>query len=117
REGSLPSTEWAEHDAAHRRAAEQLEALEARLESTRAEKRRLERIADALPVLARRRQCQQERESLGSVVLLPDDFTEQRHQAMSQLDAARAAESAALRAIAEVDDQVEALVVAEDLLA
>ncbi len=92
REGSLPSTEWVEHDAAHRRAAEQLEEVEGRLESARAERRRLERIADALPVLARLRQYQQDREALGPVVLLPDDFTEQRHQAIGQLESARAAE-------------------------
>src|SRR5262249_6720456 len=74
REGSLPSSEWVEHETAYRRAAEQLEAVEGRLESARAEKRRLERIADALPVLARRRRCQQEWESLGPVALLPEDF-------------------------------------------
>jgi uncharacterized protein YhaN len=117
REGSLPSTEWVEHDAAHRRAAEQLETVESRLESARAAKRRLERIADALPVLARRRQCQEEREALGPVVLLPDNFNEQRHQAVSQLESARTAESAALRAIKELDAQINALVVPEDLLA
>ena len=55
RQGSLPSTEWVEHDAALRLAAGQLEQVEGRLEASRAEKRRLERIADALPVLARRR--------------------------------------------------------------
>ena len=117
REGSLPSTEWVEHDAAHRRAAEQLEEVEGRLESARAERRRLERIADALPVLARLRQYQQDREALGPVVLLPDDFTEQRHQAIGQLESARAAESTAARAIAELDAQIDALVVPEDLLA
>ena len=117
REGSLPSTEWVEHDAALRRAAGQLEQVEGRLEAARAEKRRLERIADALPVLARRRQCREELEALGPVVLLPDDFTEQRHQATGQLEAARTAESAAMRAIAELDAQIDALVVPEDLLA
>jgi uncharacterized protein YhaN len=116
REGSLPSTEWVEHDTAHRRAASELEEVERRLESTRAERRRLERIADALPVLARRRQCQQQWETLGPVVLLPDDFNEHRHQAASQLESARTAESAAHRAIAELDAQLDALVVPEDLL-
>src|SRR5207248_5424839 len=58
RDGSLPSTEWVEHEAAQQRAAQRLEQVEDRLEAARAEKRRLERLADALPVLARRRQCQ-----------------------------------------------------------
>ena len=117
RQGSLPSTEWVEHDAALRLAAGQLEQVEGRLEASRAEKRRLERIADALPVLARRGQCREELEALGPVVLLPEDFTEQRHQAASQLESARTAESAAMRAIAELDAQIDALVVPEDLLA
>ncbi len=50
-------------------------------------------------------------------MLLPEDFTEQRHQAASQLESARTAESAAMRAIAELDAQLDALVVPEDLLA
>ena len=117
REGSLPSTEWVEHDTARRLAVEQLGQIEHRLESARAEKRRLERIADALPLLARRRRCREELEALEPFVLLPDDFTEQRHQATGQLEAARTAESAAVRAIAELDAQIDALVVPEDLLA
>ncbi len=117
RAGSLPSSEWLEHDAALRTAAAELERVEARLETTRAERRRLERIHDALPVLARRRQAREELEAMGPVVLLPDDFGDRRHRAAAAVESARAAEAAALRAIAELDAQIDALVVPDDLLA
>ncbi len=117
RDGSLPSSEWVEHDAAFRRASGSLEQLEARLEAARAEKRRLERIHDALPVLSRRRQAREELEAMGPVVLLPDDFTDRRHNASSALETARTAEAAALRAIAELDAPIDDLAVPDDLLA
>lgn len=117
RAGSLPSSEWVEHDAALRKAAIELERVEARLEAARAERRRLERIADALPVLARRRQAREELEAMGPVVLLPDDFGDRRHRAAAAVESARTAEAAALRAIAELDTQIDALVVSDDLLA
>src|SRR5579883_59041 len=117
RAGSLPSTEWLEHEAARRTAAERLEQVEGRLEAARAEKRRLERLGDALPVLARLRQCQQDWAELGTVVILPEDFTDSRHEALSRRDAAVAAEAAAQQAVAELDRQIDGLAVPEDLLA
>jgi uncharacterized protein YhaN len=117
RAGSLPSTEWLEHEAARRSAAERLEQVEGRLEAARAEKRRLERLGDALPVLARLRHCQQEWEALGPVAILPEDFADHRHEALRRRDAAIAAEAAAQQAVAELDRQIAGLVVPEDLLA
>ncbi len=114
--GSLPSSEWAEHDAAHRRASEELASVEEQLESARAEKSRLDRIAAALPILARRDQETADLSALGAVVDLPDDFPEHRRQAENQVETARIAESAALHEVEEIEARLATLVVDDALL-
>ncbi len=116
RQGSLPSSEWAEHDAAHRRASEELARVEEQLELVRAEKIRLDRIAAALPILARRDQAEADLSALGAVVDLSEDFPEARRQAESQVEAARIAESAAFHEVEEIEARLATLVVDDALL-
>lgn len=117
RKSSLHSSEWVEHDRAQREAAAKLEEVEFRHGEKHAEKRRLERLQAALPLLTRQRTLEQELAGLGEVVLLSEVFTKTRLEAQLRRDTARAALENTKASIARLDHQIAELVVAEDLLA
>jgi uncharacterized protein YhaN len=117
RQASLHSAEWVEHETAHRAAVAGIEEVEGRLAAAHAEKRRLERLRDALPLLSRQRRCQEELASLGPIVLLPERFQKDRLEALSRREASRAAKERAEAAVVELDRRLAELAVPEDLLA
>ena len=68
RKAPLPSSEWVQHDTARREAAVRLAEVELNLSDKQAEKRRLERLGEALPILNRQRSAEQELAQLGDVL-------------------------------------------------
>jgi len=90
REQSLSSREWDEHHRALGRTTRELGKIQSELSDNRVELNRLQRIQRVLPKLARRRELFQELESLGDVIILPEDFTNRRQKAMSGLEKAQA---------------------------
>ncbi len=117
RKTALHSSEWLEHDTARREASMRLAEIELRLREKHAEKRRLERLGEALPLLTRQRTSEQELAQLGDVALLSEPFQKTRLEAQVRRDAARAARESTGEAIARLDRQIAELVVAADLLA
>jgi uncharacterized protein YhaN len=117
RQASLHSAEWVEHETAHRAAVAGIEEVAGRLTAAHAEKRRLERLRDARPLLSRQRRCEEELASFGEVVLLPESFPKERLEAQSRRETSRTARERAEAAVVELDRQIAELVVPEDLLA
>ncbi len=117
RKNSLPSSQWLEHDTAHRDASMRLEAAECKLAAKQAEKHRLERLGAALPLLARQQASEQELDRLGDVALLSEAFPKTRLETQVRRDTVRVARESAQEAITRLDRQIADLVVAEDLLA
>jgi len=117
RKTALHSSEWLEHDSARREASTRLAEVELRLREKHAAKRRLERLGEALPLLTRQRTSREELAQLGDVALLSEPFQKTRLEAQVRRDAARAARESTGEAIARLDRQIAALVVADDLLA
>ena len=117
KDAALPSTEWVTHKEAYENALKDLSAVNVDLERHSAERHRLVRLQEALPLLAERGSCRAGLETLIAVVALPEGFTEKRIKANADLDTALAAEKAGREAIEAIDGQVEALVVPEELLA
>ncbi len=117
RKTALHSSEWLEHDTARREASARLVEMELRLSEKHAEKRRLERLGAASPLLTRQQASEQELAQLGDVALLSEPFQKTRLEAQVRRDAARAARQSTGDAIASLDRQIAELVVAEDLLA
>jgi uncharacterized protein YhaN len=117
REAQLPSEEWAKHDQALRDAQENLAATERDLREMVSQRNRLERIRQALPIIARWRDRQGEIVSLGEVVLLPADFAERRRQAETRLTVAENRARAAGDEVQRIDRQLARLDIPERLLA
>jgi uncharacterized protein YhaN len=117
RKAALHSTEWLEHDTARREASARLAELELQLTAKHAEKRRLERLKEALPLLTRQRSSKLELAQLGEVALLSEPFQKTRLEAQGRREAARAARESTREAIARLDRQIAKLVIADDLLA
>lgn len=117
RKESLHSAEWVEHETARRAAAAGIEEVGHRLAEAHAEKRRLERLKEALPLLTRQRTCQDELSTLGPVVPLSESFSSTRLEAASRREAARADKRRAGEAVADLDRRIAEMIIPEDLLA
>ena len=117
REAQLPSEEWARHDQAFRDAQEKLAAAERDLRELASQRNRLERIRQALPIIARWRDRQAEIDALGKVVLLPADFAERRRQAETRLTVVENLARTAGDEVQRIDRQLARLEVPERLLA
>ena len=89
RQASLHSAEWVEHETARLAAAAEIVEVEGRLATAHAEKRRLERLKEALPLLTRQRRCEEELASLGPVVPLAESFPKTRLEALLRRETSR----------------------------
>ena len=105
----LPSEEWQRHDKTYRDALEESERLRGRIRAERGEQARLKRIQSAIALVARRRRLAQERDALGDVIRLREDFGHEFRKAMDQLRLADPAIDAARAAIDEIDAQLSGL--------
>jgi uncharacterized protein YhaN len=117
REAQLPSEEWAKHDQSLREAQANLAATERELREMVSQRNRLERIRQALPLIARWRDRQAEIEALGEVVLLPADFAERRRQAETRLTVAESRARTAGDEVQRIDRELARLEIPERLLA
>jgi uncharacterized protein YhaN len=115
RESQLPSSEWQKHKAALEEKQTELTTIEERLADLSRQKTRFERLAGALPTIARLRECDEKLSRLGDVPVLPADFTENRRDTIARLETARRAELEAGAEIARLDGLIAAMTVPEGL--
>ena len=80
REASLSCKDWKEHQKALKIAEAERAKLESERDHKNKELRRLERLAQAIPELGSLKSYSEQRETLGEVILLPPDFTENHRQ-------------------------------------
>lgn len=116
REKSLSSREWDEHRRALGRTTKEFGKIQSELSDNRVELNRLQRIQRVLPKLARRRELFQELESMGDVIILPEDFTNRRQKAMSGLEKAQAVIGKATPRFDGFQKQLEGLSINQELL-
>ena len=116
RERSLSSREWDEHRRALGRTTKELEKIQSELTDNRIEVNRLQRIQRVLPKLARRRELFQELELLSDIIVLPDDFTDRRQQAVQALETAQVIVGKATPRLEGLQQQLEGLSTNERLL-
>ena len=116
RECSLSSRQWDEHRRALGRTAKELEKIQSELTDNRIEVNRLQRIQRVLPKLARRRELFQQLELLSDVIVLPDDFTDRRQQAVRALETAQVIVGKATPRLEGLQQQLEGLSTNERLL-
>ncbi len=117
RETQLPSSAWTDHDRALREATKQLDKINTELRHAVKQRGRLERIRNALPQIARRKQLQTDLAAMGEVPNLPADFSETRRAAVARLDAAGKVLRDAKTSLDVLESQIAQLEVPEALLA
>ncbi len=109
RQCSLSSRKWDEHRRALGRTTKELEKIQSELADNRIEVNRLQRIHRILPKLARRRGFFQERELLGDVVVLAENFAGRRQEAANKLQTAQAIIGKATPRLDGLQKQLEGL--------
>lgn len=97
KEAQLPTAQWVTHDKELREAEKRLGAIDQQLLEKRAEHSRLERIDKALPLIVRRRRIEEQLAEVAGTPLLPNGFSGDRREAVSELGTARQAEQDASR--------------------
>ncbi len=116
KDASLPAAAWTEHDEALREAQARREKVVAELQELERQNHRLDRIREAQPLIARRRNLRAERDKLGAVPRLPDGFADQRRDAETGLRIARKEQESADEELARIEQELETLAIPEDLL-
>ena len=117
RQTQLPGEEWAQHDEALRAAKALRDEVQEQLQQGQREQSRLERIRQALPILAKRKELLKQRQGLGKVKILPADFAEQRRATVTNLEVARNDEQKARDELERIQRQLQAIAVPAALLA
>lgn len=105
----LPSAEWERHDKALAQAQKALAETENELSQARVEHARLERIHQAVPLVARLRANAAHTAELGPTPVLTENFGERRLAVVTQLTVADTAAQAAAEGMAKIDEQIAEL--------
>ncbi len=116
RDLSLLPKEWEKLNGEVSALDDQSGKLKGRIAQLLAEKDRLKRLSDALPIIAELNEYQKNRANLGEVKVLRKEFSAERVQTQSEITRALADEETARQRIAEIDAELESLIVPEDLL-
>ena len=108
---------WQTHDQNLRHAQKQLDTVTRRLEQKKQRVARLERIHDALPLIARKREIETELSAYRGVPDLPDDFGEKRRDAEKEIAIAGRDLARSQERMDKLRQRLNALPVADKLLA
>ena len=109
KESQLPGQEWARHDRALKAALADKTGVEEKLAAAQRHLNRLQRIAEAHPVMARRREVLKGLEGVAGAVLLPEDFAHRRTDALTRLRVAESERDQALAALSHLRTSVAVL--------
>jgi len=116
REAQLPGQEWVKHDEALRAALTRKKIVETELILQQKKLSRLQRIKEALPLIAKRRELTEELKSFASAVLLPQDFPEKRRELLTALGIAEKGKTQALSNIESTEHVISELDIIPGLL-
>ena len=116
REAQLPGQEWVKHDEALRAALTRKKIVETELILQQKKLSRLQRIREALPLIAKRRELTEELKNFASAVLLPQDFPEKRRELLTALGIAEKGKTQALNTIESTEHVISELDIIPGLL-
>lgn len=116
REKSLSSTLWNSKRREVEKAASRLNDVTEDNSAYVSELNRLRRIKRVQPKLARRKELLQQLADLGDVVVLSEDFSKRRQQALRKLETAQELNHKILNNNSELSDQLKAILINEVLL-
>jgi len=105
-EALLPAGAWKEHDRALTAAREKIARVGQQLMALKTEKSRLDRIARALPLMARLREIDEAAAGLRNIPDLDEDFSQKWRQAAGEMEIARTDLSRITAAIGDLKKQL-----------
>lgn len=117
RQPRVSSDDWDRHERSLREVQAERDRVQGQWQQLSRELHRLERIEQALPVIARRKQLRYDRDRLGAVRILPANFADQRREADAEREFAEKARQAADAELARIDGALARLDVPDALLA
>lgn len=109
KEAALSSREWKGMQSELKKAADQLNTVEQKRTEKDQERRKLERIRQALPHLMQRKHYLEKIADLGSVVEIPAGFSEQRQSLEKQVHEAYLDRTRVQQRLKELDDNLETI--------
>jgi uncharacterized protein YhaN len=116
RDAQLPGQKWQQHDRALREATSRKQKVEQSLAGKQRDLHRLERVRDALPIIARRTELANELQEYASAALLPENFGETRRKLLTNLQIAENDRTKALDAIEATEKAADELQISERIL-
>lgn len=116
KELSQTSRVWTDHDRALKEAREAKEVVVEELGELSNEMKRIERIERALPKIAALQDIEEKLKELDAVVLLPETFTEERRETQRMLEQASSERDKSRAALDQIQEDIKALNVPEELL-
>ncbi|MBI4595193.1 MAG: AAA family ATPase [Candidatus Tectomicrobia bacterium] len=115
-EAALPSREWSETDENLKKALRESDTLSKELRRIGSENTRLERLQSALPKVSQRRNLMEKLDNLGEVVVLPPEFTQNRHDCIQKLKSAQENKKRAEENLKKLNEEITGLVVPEQII-
>ncbi|MBW2738530.1 MAG: AAA family ATPase, partial [Deltaproteobacteria bacterium] len=116
RDAQLPGQEWINHDQALRKAQKHIHIVNQNLTDKQRDRCRLERIKEALPIIARRRELIEDYKNYATAVLLPEKFRDERHGLITKLGIAENDCTQTLQVIETLKRDMAKLQISEGLI-
>ena len=116
RAAELPGQEWENHYQALQQARGRVKVVEKDLKQHQKKMHRLERIQEALPSIARRKELLKEHREYDDAVRLPNEFTAQRRDLMTKLEISKSNHDRSLKAIQATEKAIDELEISDSVL-
>ncbi len=116
KDSSLPVSDWKKLQAQHAETLSDIKKIEIDISIKNKEKFRFARVARVAGALAERRAIRDRVQALGEVLVLPEDFDDNRKSAVSKFQAAREAREKAEAKLIRLVKESESLVIRHELL-
>lgn len=116
KDSSLPVSEWKKLQAEHAETLSEIKEIEKDISIKNKEKFRFARVARVAGALAERRAIRRRIEALGEVLVLPEDFDDNRKSAVSKLQLARETREKAEAKLIRLVKESESIVIRHELL-
>jgi len=116
RQLQLPTSQWAKHDEALRKAQKRQREIDKELSEKRAERNRLDRVSRSLLLISQLKQLREDLTSVADAPLLPETFSADRREAETNLSNAKQNKRTAEQEIERLTKQLAEVEVPQHLL-
>jgi uncharacterized protein YhaN len=116
RDAELPGQEWENHYQALQHAEDHIKIVESDLKKHQRKMYRLERIQDALPLIAKRKELLDEYKEYATAIILPEAFAEQRRDLLTKLGVSKSDQDQSLKNIEAVKKAISELKISDSIL-